>query len=52
MPVESRLAGVVDVPNSCVTVSVPNEAFDFDIDPDKLWDDPNSADRGDVAKPS
>ena len=52
VPVESRIAGIVDLPNTCVTVSVPNEVFDFDIDPDTLSDEPSVRDRGDVAKPS
>lgn len=52
VPVESRIAGIVDLPNTCVTVSIPNEVFNFDIDPDKLWDGPNTADRNDVAKPT
>ena len=52
MPVESRIAGVVDLPNTCVTVSVPNEVFDVDVDPDTLADEPSVNDRGDVAKPS
>ncbi|PSP99363.1 formamidase [Halobacteriales archaeon QS_5_70_17] len=51
-PVESRIAGVVDLPNTCVTVSVPNEVFDVDIDPDRLADGLDAGDRGDVAKPS
>ena len=52
VPVESRIAGVVDLPNTCVTVSVPNEVFDIDVDPDTLADEPSVNDRGDVAKPS
>lgn len=52
VPIESRLAGVVDLPNTCVTVSVPNEAFDINIDPDTLADDSVVTDRSDVAKPS
>ncbi|MFC4542976.1 formamidase [Halosolutus amylolyticus] len=53
IPVESRIAGIVDLPNTCVTVSVPNEAFDIDIDPDTLTDEYASVGgKGDVAKPS
>ncbi len=52
IPIETRIAGIVDLPNTCVTVSVPNECFDIDIDPDTLRDGTNGADRGDVAKPS
>jgi formamidase len=52
VPVESRIAGIVDLPNTCVTVSVPNEVFDIDIDPDTLAEEASVGDRGDVAKPS
>jgi formamidase len=51
-PIESRIAGIVDLPNTCVTVSVPQEIFDFDIDPDVLAEGDALADRGDVAKTS
>lgn len=51
-PVESRIAGIVDLPNSCVTVSLPQEIFDFDIDPDTLASSGSVEDRGDVAKTS
>jgi len=51
-PVESRIAGIVDLPNSCVTVSVPQEIFDFDVDPDTLAEGGAVGDRGDVAKTS
>ena len=51
-PVESRIAGIVDLPNTCVTVSVPNEVFDIDIDPDTLADDGGGGDRGEAAHPS
>ncbi|SFG07622.1 formamidase [Halopelagius inordinatus] len=50
IPVESRIAGIVDLPNTCVTVSVPQEAFDFDIDPDNLGD-VESKSRGTAATP-
>jgi formamidase len=52
VPVESRIAGIVDLPNTCVTVSVPNEAFDIDIDPDTLAGQGSVGDRGNAAKPS
>lgn len=52
VPVESRIAGIVDLPNTCVTVSVPNEAFDIDIDPDRLADGGVGGDRGNAAQPS
>ncbi|WP_293031409.1 formamidase [Natronococcus sp.] len=51
-PVESRIAGIVDLPNTCVTVSVPQEIFEFDIDPDRLADGGPDESRGDVAKTS
>ena len=50
-PVESRIAGIVDLPNTCVTVSVPNEVFDIDIDPDTLANGGGGA-RGEVAHPT
>jgi formamidase len=32
-PIEGRLSGVVDIPNSCSTVYLPTEIFDIDIRP-------------------
>ena len=32
-PIEGRLSGVVDIPNSCSTVYLPVEMFDFDVRP-------------------
>ncbi|WP_424535530.1 formamidase [Sphaerisporangium viridialbum] len=32
-PIEGRLSGVVDIPNSCATVYLPTAIFDFDIRP-------------------
>lgn len=32
-PVQGHLSGVVDIPNSCATLWVPTEIFDFDIRP-------------------
>jgi formamidase len=32
-PIEGRLSGVVDIPNSCSTVYIPTEIFDIDIRP-------------------
>ena len=32
-PVEGRVAGIVDIPNACCTVSIPTAIFDFDINP-------------------
>jgi formamidase len=49
VPVESRIAGIVDLPNTCVTVSVPEEVFEFDISPEHL--DDTTTDRGTAARP-
>jgi formamidase len=32
-PIEGRLSGVVDIPNSCATVYIPTAIFDFPISP-------------------
>lgn len=32
-PIETRIAGLVDIPNACVTVGIPTEIFDRDILP-------------------
>jgi formamidase len=32
-PIEGRLSGVVDIPNSCATVYIPTAIFDFPITP-------------------
>jgi formamidase len=32
-PIEGRFSSVVDIPNSCATVYLPTEIFDFDIRP-------------------
>ena len=32
-PIEGRLSGVVDIPNSCATVYLPTAIFDFPIAP-------------------
>jgi formamidase len=32
-PIEGRISGVVDIPNSCATVYVPRRIFDFDVAP-------------------
>ena len=34
-PIEGRLSGVADIPNSCSTVNIPTEIFDFDVRPGK-----------------
>ncbi|WP_394740510.1 formamidase [Natronococcus roseus] len=41
VPVEGRISGIVDVPNVCATLSIPNEAFEFDITPDSLGESKN-----------
>jgi formamidase len=48
-PIESRIAGIVDIPNTCVTVSIPKAIFEFDIDPTGLGSY-DEASRGDVAR--
>jgi formamidase len=35
-PVEGRLSGVVDIPNSCSTIYIPRAIFDFDIRPSAM----------------
>ncbi|KEZ77576.1 formamidase [Salinisphaera hydrothermalis] len=32
-PVQGHISGVVDIPNSCATLWIPSEIFDFDIHP-------------------
>jgi formamidase len=32
-PVQGHFSGVVDIPNSCATLWLPTEIFDFDISP-------------------
>ncbi|GII25672.1 formamidase [Planosporangium mesophilum] len=32
-PIEGRFSGVVDIPNSCATIYIPTEIFDFDVRP-------------------
>ena len=34
-PIEGRLSGVVDIPNSCSTVYIPTEIFDIQVKPGK-----------------
>lgn len=33
VPIEGRLSGVVDIPNSCSTVYIPTAVFDFEVRP-------------------
>jgi formamidase len=46
-PVEGRMSGVVDVPNSCATLYVPTAIFDVDVRPSAAG--PTRADRGQCA---
>jgi formamidase len=32
-PVQGHISGVVDIPNACATLWLPNEIFEFDIMP-------------------
>lgn len=43
-PVEGRLSGVVDIPNSCSTIYLPTAMFNFDIRPSA--DGPHQIDAG------
>ncbi len=43
-PIEGRLSGVVDIPNSCSTVYLPTAIFDFDVRPSS--DGPHQIDPG------
>jgi len=43
-PIEGRLSGVVDIPNSCSTVYLPTALFDFDVRPSATG--PTRIDRG------
>lgn len=43
-PIEGRLSGVVDIPNSCSTVYIPTAIFDFAVAPSA--DGPHQIDRG------
>lgn len=43
-PIEGRLSGVVDIPNSCSTVYIPTAIFDFDVAPSA--DGPHQIDPG------
>jgi len=46
-PVEGRVSGIVDIPNSVCTLYVPTQIFDFDVRPNKAG--PTSAKRGAAA---
>ncbi|MGI9613811.1 MAG: formamidase [Acidimicrobiales bacterium] len=43
-PIEGRLSGVVDIPNSCSTVYIPTAIFDFPVAPSS--DGPHQVDPG------
>ena len=43
-PVEGRISGIVDIPNSVCTLAIPTGIFDFDITPNASG--PVSANRG------
>jgi formamidase len=43
-PIEGRLSGVVDIPNSCSTVYIPTAIFDFDVRPSAAG--PHQVNRG------
>ena len=43
-PIEGRLSGVVDIPNSCSTVYIPTAIFDIDVRPSAAG--PQQVDQG------
>jgi formamidase len=43
-PIEGRLSGVVDIPNSCSTVYIPTAIFGFDVTPSA--DGPHQVEQG------
>jgi formamidase len=49
-PIEGRVSGIVDIPNSCCSLYLPTQIFDFDIRPN--GDGPVSEARGSAAKTS
>jgi formamidase len=49
-PIEGRVSGIVDIPNSCCSLYLPTQIFDFDIRPN--GDGPVSEGRGSAAKTS
>jgi formamidase len=49
-PIEGRVSGIVDIPNSCCSLYLPTAIFDFDVRPNK--EGPQSATRGSAAKTS
>ena len=51
-PIEGRLSGVVDIPNSCSTVYIPTAIFDFDVAPVRRGAAPGALQGMDVPKAS
>jgi formamidase len=49
-PIEGRVSGIVDIPNSCCSLYLPTEIFDFEVRPAK--EAPQTADRGSAARTS
>jgi formamidase len=49
-PIEGRVSGIVDIPNSCCSLYLPTAIFDFDVRPAK--EAPQTADRGAAARTS
>lgn len=49
-PIEGRISGIVDVPNSCCTLYIPTEIFEFDVTPSGAG--PSARSLGAVAKTS
>ena len=51
-PVDGRVPSIVDIPNTCCTLSIPTETFSFDIRPEAAVAENAKKNRGDVAKTS
>ena len=49
-PVEGRVSGIVDIPNACVTIYIPTEIFEFDIEPNAKGPRDHIRKRGDLAR--
>ncbi|KAK9454865.1 Acetamidase/Formamidase [Dipodascopsis uninucleata] len=49
-PVQAHIASIVDIPNSCTTIGIPADIFDFDIMPKE--GEIKTLEMGDVARPS
>ena len=48
-PVEGRISGIVDIPNSCTTLYLPTEIFDFDVRPSASGPTPMAMGDADLA---